>query len=116
MSGLGTDWYLGWRLIYRELGVEIFGGARSVPLSLHFLLLLHLVDIADGSEETGQSSRNTPDGQFYQVATCWSNLLIFIFTYLFITNGEWTFFRTFPVSLSVQSFIQDKSYSTIHTR
>ena len=115
VSGLGTDSYLGWRLIYRELGVKIFGGARSVPLSLHFLLLLHLVDVTDGSEETGQSSRNTPDGQFYQVATCWINLMIFIFTYLFITNGEWTVVRTFQVSLSVQSFLQDKSHSPIHT-
>lgn len=30
-----------------EFGIKDFCGTRSVPLSLHFLLLLHLVDIAD---------------------------------------------------------------------
>lgn len=38
--------HLGRRLAKVQLGVEKLGGARFVPFSLHFLLLLHLVDIA----------------------------------------------------------------------
>lgn len=37
--------HLGRGLVTVELGVKKFGGTCSVPLSLHFLLLLHLVDI-----------------------------------------------------------------------
>lgn len=46
------DLYLGRRFIKLELGIKTFCGASSVPLSLDFLLLFHLVDITDKFKTT----------------------------------------------------------------
>lgn len=46
LERFARNFYLGRWLGEAELGVQIFDGARPVPLAFRFLLLLHLVHVA----------------------------------------------------------------------